>query len=443
MHYQAKSIGEIAQATVHTEALDPDDPFFTDFTGLRGLFREYVLFRALRVDPTNFSYDYKVNRNSRVLVFLAGMRGAGKSTELRRYMRDLERPNGYYCVFCSIDTELDSEYLEYSEILIHQMEKLIEKIWADGIQLDDDVVTSLNHWFQDRLRELNILLGENAVDLEVNQPVGWMNLLELLKWIRAVIFNGSVERAGKIRMVFNNRFTDFAQRFNRFVAEVSQQLRQKNLAQDILFIIDGLEKTKTTATRRRIILEESNRIRSIKANMLFTLPIDLMQEIKKIREDAEVITFPFIKVRELDGTPVETAIERFTQFIYLRITPELFENEGVVREAILFSGGSPRELLRLLQYASYEIMPQETFISRQALLRGVEYLSADARLLDKAELEILKVIKENNEQGIPTPYLEGMQRLLENVTIMEYNDGNYKRVNPIIEYSQMYRHYVG
>ena len=41
------------------------------------------------------------------------------------------------------------------------------------------------------------------------------------------------------------------------------------------------------------------------------------------------------------------------------------------------------------------------------------------------------------------PYDETMQRLLENITIMEYNDGNYKRVNPIIEASSIYRRHVG
>lgn len=156
-----------------------------------------------------------------------------------------------------------------------------------------------------------------------------------------------------------------------------------------------------------------------------------------------MITFPFVKVLELDGTFVEPAIERFRDFVYLRIAPELFEAEGVVREAILFSGGSPRELLRLLQHAAYQVEPQESRISRQALLQGIEYLSADARTLSPLELNILKTIKENNARGVPTPYIDGMQRLLENVFIMGYNDGTYKRANPIIEHSSTYRHYVG
>ena len=281
MHQRASTIKDIAQATIHTEALEPGDPFFTDFSGLRGRFKEYVLYRTLGVDPADFSFDYASNRNVRKLVFLAGMRGAGKSTELRRYMQELENPKGYFCVFCSIDTELDSPYLEYVDILIYQMEKLIDKLWSNGIRIEDELVKSMNDWFQERIRELNTLLGNETLALEVNQQVNWMRLLEVLKWIRSVVFSGSLEQAGKIRMTFNNRFPDFVNRFNEFVAQISQTLRDRGIAQDILFLIDGLEKTQTSAARRRVIIDESNRISLIRANMLFTLPIDMMQDIKK------------------------------------------------------------------------------------------------------------------------------------------------------------------
>ena len=442
MHQRATSIKDIAQATVHTEALEPDDPFFTDFSGLRGRFKEYVLYRTLGVDPTDFSFDYADSKSNK-LVFLAGMRGAGKSTELRRYMRELENSGGFFCVFCSIDTELDSPYLEYVEILIYQMEKLIDKLQERGVVFDKDSIKSLTDWFQARIQELNAVLGEGTINIEVENSVDWLKLRKLLQWIRTIVFSGSLEQAGKIRMTFNNRFPDFLNLFNAFVKQAGIDLRKRGIARDILFIIDGLEKTQTTAARRRIIIEEGNRISQIRANMLFTLPIDMMQDIRKIRESAEVITFPFVKVREMDGEPVEPAIERFKEFVYHRIAPELFENEDIVRDAILFSGGSPRELLRLLQHTSYQVEPQKMQLNRQALLQGVEYLSADARLLSVSELDILKTIKKNNELGVPTPYMDGMQRLLENVTIMEYNDGTYKRVNPIIEHSPTYRHYVG
>jgi hypothetical protein len=97
----------------------------------------------------------------------------------------------------------------------------------------------------------------------------------------------------------------------------------------------------------------------------------------------------------------------------------------------------------LLRQTGFERTDAEEKITMRALEDAVKFLSADARYLDKKELEILKVIKENNEAGNPTPNIEGLQKLLESIVVMEYNSGNYKRVNPIIEKSDIYRVYVG
>jgi len=51
-------------------------------------------------------------------------------------------------------------------------------------------------------------------------------------------------------------------------------------------------------------------------------------------------------------------------------------------------------------------------------------------------------LKENNDKGIGTPFGEEWQDLLENRIIMEYNDGTYKRVNPLVEASELYQYYV-
>ncbi|MDZ4679454.1 MAG: hypothetical protein SH848_06895 [Saprospiraceae bacterium] len=174
------------------------------------------------------------------------------------------------------------------------------------------------------------------------------------------------------------------------------------------------------------------------------MPLELIPDILLIKDYAEVVFFHFIKIREKeDDSPIEATIRRFQEFVYKRISPDLFESENVVREAILHSGGSFRELLRLLQNTAYEADINDRQITADALRRAIELLASDARILTEKELEILKKLKENNEKRLVTPYMDGMFRLLEQVVIMEYNDGNYKRVNPIIEKSEIYKQYVG
>ena len=71
-----------------------------------------------------------------------------------------------------------------------------------------------------------------------------------------------------------------------------------------MFVVDGLEKTMSANVRRKIVIDESNRIRQIKANTIFTLPIELMRDRNKLIMFSTVVCFPFIKLIEQNETPV-------------------------------------------------------------------------------------------------------------------------------------------
>jgi hypothetical protein len=54
----------------------------------------------------------------------------------------------------------------------------------------------------------------------------------------------------------------------------------------------------------------------------------------------------------------------------------------------------------------------------------------------------LKEIEVNNQNGRDTLYDETIQKMLENLYIMEYNSGTYKRINPLLEVTKIYHDYV-
>lgn len=439
---KARTINELDRVVQFNQPIGPDHPFYTDFTGMRGSFRDSRLYRALNINARTKTYDYEANLDNRTLVFLAGMRGSGKTTELAKYAKEIDKPSAYFVVTCNIDKELDMNHVEYMDVLIFQLEKLAEKADEKGLQINEGVVKSLQKWFEERVQEINrSLSAEAGIEISVEGKYGLPWVLNIFGKLKGGV-TGGYERANTVRQVFKNRFGDFALKFNEFIAETAIQLRQSNLGQEVLFIIDGLEKTQTAETRRKIIIEDANRIKNIRANTLFTLPIELMPDTRNIQDFATVLPFPFIKICERNGDHINPSINRFLEFIYNRIDSTLFESENVARKAVELSGGSPRELLRLLQNTGFEILDDEDNITMRALDEAVKHLSADAKYLNDKELIILKTIKENNEAGRPTPYIEGLQKLLESIVVMEYNDGNYKRINPIIEQSDIYHEYV-
>ena len=212
---------------------------------------------------------------------------------------------------------------------------------------------------------------------------------------------------------------------------------------EILFVVDGLEKVATAEMRQRMIENESSRIRQIRANTIFTLPIELFSLKPKLHHFSEVLPFPFIKVRERNGDVVEVAVQKFEEFVTNRIDTKLFDSPKTIRKAILHSGGSPRELLRILEKTYIHADFKQELLTEKALDEALNRLSSEySAYLTDEDLENLKKLKENNENGKETAFNDTWQRLMENVHVMEYNYGTYKRVHPLIEMSSIYQQYV-
>ena len=156
------------------------------------------------------------------------------------------------------------------------------------------------------------------------------------------------------------------------------------------------------------------------------------------------VSFPFVKVCDQQNNLISVAVEKFEEFVYKRIATELFDSPQTVKEAIRFGGGSPRELLRLLEYANIYADDEKGIIDQAAMNKAIRKLSNEtAQYLTKEELNKLKELKENNEQVRQTPFDDTMLGLLEKLIVMEYNDGTYKRVNPLVEASDIYQQYIG
>lgn len=448
LYKKAKILAEVDNAVRLDVPITPDHEFYTDFSDVRGDFEDRMIYKTLNVHPKTFIFNREINRGNKVVLFLAGMRGSGKTSELAKIAKKLNNKACFFCVVCNLDDGLDLNDMEYMDILIFQLERLFEQLDAHKLSLDKDIVSSLYSWFGERVKEVNKLIkvdGGLELAAEAKTP-GFLNFLSFLSITAKLKANlaGSKENADKIRTVFKNNFTEFSQKFNEFIEHVNMVLRNEGVAQELLFIVDGLEKTATLDIRKKIILEETNRIRQIKVNTIFTLPIELMPQRQKLNAFSTVVSFPFVKIREKNGDIVEEAISRFQDFVYKRIDVSLFDSPETVRKAILHGGGSPRELLRVLEYANMFADEDVNKIYIKDLDKGIKKLAAEtSQYVSSKDLEKLKILKEANEKGNEIAFDEDWQDLLEKLIVLEYNDGTYKRVNPIVEDSLLYKQYVG
>lgn len=448
---KATRMDEIDAAVNKFEPVTPNDAFYVDFKNLRGEFQERDVMRILNVTKPDgqYRFNYHPNHSNKTLLFLAGMRGSGKTSELAKYAQLLHSPDCFFVVTCNVDEELDMDNVQYMDILVFQLEKLLQKAAEVDLSLNDAILDSMNEWFQERVKEINrSLKAEGNAELEVgnDSPFTVAGLLGKLLGVTTKLklgLSGSYERAVAIRTTIKNRFPDFSIKFNTFIEQTNEQLRREDKGQEILFIVDGLEKTMSATTRRAIIMDESNRIRQIKANTIFTLPIELMKEEQHILNFSEIITFPFIKILDRNGGMVQEAIQRFEEFVCKRVAPELFDSMETIHLTIRYSGGSPRQLLRIIEQAGWQADTNVGQITIENMQRAIEKLgNATARYLEPTDFAILKALKADLDEGNPIGFDSSIQNLLEKEIIFEYNDGTYKRVNPLLEISKLYQHRI-
>lgn len=442
---KAKTLAEVDNAVRFDVPITPDHEFYTDFSDVRGDFEDRMIYKTLNVHPKTFVFNREINRANKSLLFLAGMRGSGKTSELAKITQKLHNKDCFFCVTCNLDEGLDMNDMEYMDILIFQLERLFQELENVKLDIDRDILESLLDWFSERVKEVNKRIKkEGGFELEIKaETPSLFSFLGIAAKLKSNI-TGNKENAEKIRTTFRSNFTEFSQKINEFIEAVNIELRRKGIAQEIMFVVDGLEKTATTDIRKKIIIDEAQRIQSIRVNTIFTLPIELMPMAQKLTQFCTVVNFPFVKIREKDGSIVEKAVERFQEFVYRRIDESLFDNSDTVRRAILFGGGSPRELLRILEYANMFADEDTDKICQKDLDKGIQKLAAQSsHYISKKDLELLKILKNANDEGKYLPFDEDWQDLLEKLIVLEYNDGTYKRVNPVIEVSQLYKQHVG
>jgi len=134
-------------------------------------------------------------------------------------------------------------------------------------------------------------------------------------------------------------------------------------------------------------------------------------------------------------------MERYVEFVEKRISLDLFESKELIEEMIVLSGGSPRQLLQIINQTRVYSGFDKTILEKTTFDKAMRILSNEMSLyLRKEQLELLNELKKDEEQ-IPFDD-EIMQALLEDLIIMEYNDGSNRQANPLVAMSKIYKQYV-
>lgn len=81
---KAYSLAAVDNAVDFNTPIGSDHEFFTDFSGVRGDLIDKDIYRDLNIDLETFTFNEKLHQKNKTLMFLSGMRGSGKTSELAK-----------------------------------------------------------------------------------------------------------------------------------------------------------------------------------------------------------------------------------------------------------------------------------------------------------------------------------------------------------------------
>ncbi len=421
---------EVLQKIDYEEALPDGDPRYVDTQAARGSERTFTrLARKFGWDP--LSDAFFAPKEKHILFF--GHIGSGKTTELRRYAARLNASKRFLVVEVDVLAKLDRNNLQYTEVLMAMAETLLERLDDEGTTLRESALEPLRRWFDQGVHIRTTSKEFNAELKTVAEGGGGLpGLIKLLAHFTAAFKTGSSQKS-EWRREIRNDFTSLAAAFNTLIQEAEAALAQEARAERLLFLIDGTDKMRGEDTQQ-FFLRDAEQLLAIETLVIYTAPLDLKYDgCLGGKLDADIV-LPMIKLQERDGSPCAVGVETMRQLLLLRADPCLFASAAEVDRLVAYSGGHPRELLRLLKLCC-EVADEH--INAQVVQTAIEKLAADYRyFLQPADYSLLKAIDSNPAHGGND---QRAQDLLHRLALLQYNDGTWRRSHPVVQTLEGYK----
>lgn len=421
---------EVLQKIEYEEALPDGDPRYVETQAARGSERTFArLARKFGWDPATNAFFAPNDKH--VLFF--GHIGSGKTTELRRYAGKLNESKRFYVVEVDVLAKLDRNNLQYTEALMAMAETLLERLNADGYSLGEDALQPVRDWFASAIQTRSTN-REFSADLKTGIEAGGgiPGIVKLFAGFTTAFKTGSSQKS-EWRQEIRNGFTTLAVAFSNLIRTAEAELVQTGRAERVLFLIDGTDKMRNEDTQH-FFVHDAEQLLAIQTLAIYTAPLHLKYDGRLGGKlDADMV-LPMVKLQERDGSPFPPGLLAMHELLLRRADISLFASDAEAKRLVEYSGGHPRELLRLLKLCcefAYDT------IDAAVVQRAIEQLASDYRyFLKPADYVLLKNIDSNPAHGGND---EQAQELLHRLALLQYNDGTWRRSHPVVRTLEGYK----
>jgi len=425
-------------------ACNPDSPakeeFYIDCSRARGnsifveQIKDHIVLANASMDDFSDSEDFKC-------FLFTGHSGCGKSSELKKLVRKLgqySEDSRFYPIF--IDA---NEYLDKFDVTITDILLAIATETSNILQKDEKIQLD-GKFFAGVTEKLKSIFTDWEVEkMSVELPYG------LPKFdIKRLAKDESARE--KVRRVLKDDTYLLLQEINKLLTaarEVITNLESHGTSrnyQDIVIVLDNLEKIEKfdkgetgLDSARRLFLNYSNQLNSIKSHIIYTVPIDLMRSshasvLGTLYDKSFVL--PMVKVFKRDGvTEFSVGVDLMKKLLAKRLgelkLEEAFE-DAAVDLLIKFSGGHIRTLLTFARESctDAENLPISAANVNHAI--NSEYQNISPNFFPSYTWDVLAKLdlSSNKDVGVePERCVEVLEKLL----LFEYINGDDESVKDV------------
>ena len=240
------------------------------------------------------------------------------------------------------------------------VDEIAKEFKKRGHPVGDAALSKVVQWFAERTltqtTDWKKEVGLTA-EAEASSKTGFLGIVsfKVLARLKSMIVGSEISRK-EVRQKLQNYATELRERMNEFLDHARDVLRQAEKPDRLLIVQDNLDRLRSREKAQQFFDTGGEMLLDIRADVIYTAPLALNVAPMDIsRIFPHVFTMPNVKVRLSNGKRHKPGVEGLLALIGKRLSLDLiFENEKVPRYLAEKSGGSVRDLIRLLDEAQLE-----------------------------------------------------------------------------------------
>lgn len=421
------------------DPLLPHDPRYVALDNIRKDNVPRDLYRALKAAVNH-------PKGKCAHVCYAGHRGNGKTTELFMVMEKLKAEGPFHFVYRAADADLAASDLDYPDIMLYLAKMALEGM-PPGIDVPESLIKPIEHWFS-----IQVAQDQDYKNAEIQvQGIaeGKVNLLGLLKLLTRLTssIKGGHKSIVETRHTLRQRVSELIQRINELFKVLRGALEKSGMPHEIALVVDNLDRL-PPAIMEQAFNRWATLFDQLHVHLIMTVPLPLIYhpEGAKLSEMGFrplVLTMPKIRNRDHSWDEVwDEGLDRLVDVIKARVQEEkVFSGNGRKRRSameriVLASGGSLREIMRLLTYAGEEAWDQP--IARDHIEKAIH--SVRNELMSNLNSDDLRILHRIHREK-RADRTEEMGRQLHYRWALEYNGEKWADVHPLVYESDVYKEF--